>query len=126
MKSYYIPRNYKGEGRILYIFSTKAIIYTAVCVGVGLIFYFLFNLIGLTTVGIVITVLFGLVGFYVATFKVPDLKNFEITKKTGGKKIDDVLKRWIKFKKNKNKIYVYVREKPKKEEEETKDERSKN
>ena len=126
MKSYYIPRNYKGEGRILYIFSTKAIIYTADCVGVGLIFYFLFNLIGLTTVGIVITVLFGLVGFYVATFKVPDLKNFEITKKTGGEKIDDVLKRWIKFKKNKNKIYVYVREKPKKEEEETKDERSKN
>ena len=44
MKSYYIPRNYKGEGRILYIFSTKAIIYTAVGVGIGLIFYFLFNL----------------------------------------------------------------------------------
>ena len=41
MKSYYIPRNYKGEGRILYIFSTKAIIYTAVGVGIGLIFYFL-------------------------------------------------------------------------------------
>ena len=44
MKSYYIPRNYKGEGRILYIFSTKAIIYTAVGVGIGLIFYFLLKL----------------------------------------------------------------------------------
>ena len=41
MQSYYIPRNYKGEGRILYIFSTKAIIYTAVGAGIGLIFYFM-------------------------------------------------------------------------------------
>ena len=42
MKSYYIPRNYRGEGRILYIFTTKALIYNAVGVGVGLIFYFIF------------------------------------------------------------------------------------
>ena len=27
---YQIPRNVKGEGRILYIFSTKALIYTGV------------------------------------------------------------------------------------------------
>ena len=27
---YQIPRNYKGESRILLIFSTKALIYTAV------------------------------------------------------------------------------------------------
>lgn len=94
MKSYYIPRNYKGEGRILYIFSTKAIIYTAVGVGIGLIFYFLFNLIGLTMIGIIIAGFLGLVGFCIATFKVPDMKNFELTKKTGGEKIDDVIKRW--------------------------------
>ena len=108
MKSYYIPRNYKGEGRILYIFSTKAIIYTAVGVGIGLIFYFLFNLIGLTMVGIIIAGLFGLVGFCIATFKVPDMKNFELTKKTGGEKIDDVIKRWILFKKNNNKEVIHA------------------
>ena len=28
MGTYYLPRNTKGEGRILYIFSTKALIYT--------------------------------------------------------------------------------------------------
>lgn len=107
MQSYYIPRNYKGEGRILYIFSTKAIIYTAVGAGIGLIFYFMLNLIGLTTIGIIITALFGGIGFAIATFKVPELKNFEITKKTGGENIDEVIKRWFLFKKKKNRVYVY-------------------
>ena len=124
MKSYNIPRNYKGEGRILYIFSTKAIIYTAVGVGIGLIFYFLFNLIGLTMIGIIIAGFLGLVGFCIATFKVPDMKNFELTKKTGGEKIDDVIKRWILFKKNNNKIYVYMNEDITEDKEEQKNERS--
>lgn len=124
MKSYYIPRNYKGEGRILYIFSTKAIIYTAVGVGIGVIFYFLFNLIGLTMIGIIIAGFLGLVGFCIATFKVPDMKNFELTKKTGGEKIDDVIKRWILFKKNNNKIYVYMNEDITEDKEEQKNERS--
>ena len=101
MQSYYIPRNYKGEGRILYIFSTKAIIYTAIGIALGLIFYFIFNLIGLTTIGIIIAVILGGIGFAIATFKVPELKNFEITKKTGGENIDEVIKRWFLFKKKK-------------------------
>ena len=107
MQSYYIPRNYKGEGRILYIFSTKAIIYTAIGIAIGLLFYFIFNLIGLTTIGIIITIIFGGIGFIIATFKVPELKNFEITKKTGGENIDDVIKRWFLFRKKKNRVYVY-------------------
>ena len=107
MQSYYVPRNYKGEGRILYIFSTKAVIYTAIGVGLGLIFYFIFNLIGLSTIGIIICVILGAIGFVIATFKIPELKNFEITKKTGGENIDDIIKRWIMFKRKKNKIYVY-------------------
>jgi hypothetical protein len=31
---YQIPRSVKGEGRILYIFSTKALIYTAIGAGI--------------------------------------------------------------------------------------------
>lgn len=107
MQSYNIPRNYKGEGRILYIFSTKAIIYTAIGVVIGLLFYFILKLIGLNFLGIVITIIFGGIGFSIATFKVPELKNFEITKKTGGENIDDIIKRWYFFKKKKNKIYIY-------------------
>lgn len=108
MKSYYIPRNYKGEGRILYIFSTKALIYTAVGVGIGLIFYFLFNLLKLTTVGIIIAIFLGFLGFVIGTFKVPEIKKFELSKKNAGENIDEVIKRWIKFKREKNKIYTYI------------------
>ena len=43
MQIYEIPRNYKGEGRILYIFSTKVLIYTSVGAGIGLLFYFIFT-----------------------------------------------------------------------------------
>ena len=115
MNTYNIPRDYKGENRILFIFSTKALIYTVVGAGIGLIFYFIFNMIGLSMVGIAITALFGLIGFAIGTFKMPESNSFEITKKTGGEKIDDVILRWIKFKNNKNRIYVYKKEETKDE-----------
>lgn len=115
MQTYEIPRNYKGESRILYIFSMKALMYTAIGVGIGLIFYFLFNLVGLTVVGIIITAIFGLIGFCIGTFKIPDTKKFKITEKTGGENIDDVIKRAIKFKQKKNRIYVYMKEETKDE-----------
>lgn len=110
MNTYNIPRDYKGENRILFVFSTKALIYTAVGAGIGSLFYFIFSTIGLTIIGIVIMAIFALIGFAIGTFKVPDTNSFEITRKTGGEKIDDVIVRWIKFKKNKNKIYVYKEE----------------
>ena len=110
MGTYYIPRNVKGEGRILYIFSTKALIYTAISAGVGLVFYYLFGAINLKLIGIIITLIFALVGFCIGTFKIPESPNWEITKKNGGQNIDDIIIRAIKFKMKKNKIYVYERE----------------
>lgn len=110
MQTYEIPRNYKGEGRILYIFSTKALIFTAIGAAIGLIPYFILQLIGLNMVGIIIVILFGAIGFSIATFKIPELKKFEITKSIGGESIEEVIKRWIKFQKKKNKIYVYMKE----------------
>ena len=115
MQTHEIPRNYKGEGRILYIFSTKGLIYTCVGAAIGLVFYFIFKLLGLSVLGIIITVIFAAIVFAIGTFKVPESNAFDITRKTGGENIDDVIVRWIKFKKNGNKIYVY------KPEEETKD-----
>lgn len=115
MGTYYIPRNVKGEGRILYVFSTKALIYTAAFAAVGLLFYFLFTLLGLKIVGIVITAIFALIGFSIATFKIPETQNWEMTRKNGGQNIDDVIMRAIKFKMRKNKIYVYEREEKKNE-----------
>lgn len=116
MQTYEIPRDYKGEGRILYIFSTKGLIYTCVGAGIGLIFYLVFKILGMSMVGLIITAIFAAIGFAIGTLKMPETTAFQITKKTGGENIDDVILRWIKFKKNGNKVYIY------KTEEETKDE----
>ncbi|MCI8641737.1 MAG: hypothetical protein HFJ59_07750 [Clostridia bacterium] len=116
MQTHEIPRNYKGEGRILYIFSTKGLIYTAVGTGFGLIFYFIFKTLGFSMIGIISTLICGAIGYAVGTLKVPENSSLEISKKAGGESIDDVIKRWIKFKKNGNRVYIY------KIEEDTKDE----
>lgn len=115
MGTYNIPRNVKGEGRILFIFSTKALIYSGAGALVGGIFYILFNILGLTIVGIVAVVICALIGFCIGTFKVPNIERFEMTNKTGGEAIDEVIKRAIKFKMKKDKLYVYTKEEEKDE-----------
>ena len=115
MGTYYIPRNVKGEGRILFIFSKKALIYTTIGAGIGLLFYFIFaSLLGWIWVGIGAVVLFAAVGFGIGTFKIPNINKFELTRQTGGENIDDIILRAIQFKRKK-KIYIN-------EEEDTKDE----
>ena len=123
MGTYNLPRNVKGEGRILFIFSAKALICTAIGGAIGLVFYLIFSLLSMGVVGIVFIVIFALIGFIIGTFKVPDSNNFNITRSTGGENIDDVIIRAIKFKMQKNRIYVYeTRDKENLEKEETKDE----
>ena len=74
MGTYNVPRNVKGEGRILFIFSTKALIYSGIGALIGGIFYIIFNLLGLTLVGIAVVVVFALIGFVIGTFKVPNIE----------------------------------------------------
>ena len=106
---YQIPRNVKGEGRILYIFSTKALIYTGIGALIGLIIAWILGIVGLSFFRYIFLILFAVIGYVIATFKIPNTSAFEFTKKTGGENIDDVTRRWLKFKfKNKNKIYVYT------------------
>ncbi len=112
MGTYNLPRNVKGEGRILFIFTGKSMIYTAVAGGIGLLlFYSTFSMMNLKMVGIAITVIFALIGFVIGTVKVPNIEKFEFSRKTGGENIDDVIKRAIKFKTKGKKIYVYEEEK---------------
>ena len=110
MGTYNLPRNVKGEGRILFIFSTKSLITTCIGGAVGLVFYVIFKLLGLTMVGIVITLILSLIGYVIGMFKIPDNNGLELTRKTGGENIDDVIIRYIKFKKNNKKLYVYTKE----------------
>ncbi len=109
--AYQIPRNVKGEGRILFIFSKKGLIFTVAGGVIGFFLFWIFSTLGLTVVGIIFFLLFAVIGFGIGTLKVPNTSAFEITKKTGGENLDDVIFRWLKFKfKNKKKIYVYTEE----------------
>lgn len=116
MGMYEIPRNTKGEGRILYIFSTKALIYTVAGILIGFVFKWLLGLIGgaatsaagvLNGIGIALIILFGLIGFILGTFKVPQIDKFEITKKAAGVNLDTVVKEYIRFNLKKDKYYTY-------------------
>ena len=107
MGTYYLPRNVKGEGRILFIFTTKSLIWTVAAAAVGLLFYFIFSLLNMKMVGIVFVAIFALSGFAIGSLKMPELGKFEFSKKTGGENIDDIIKRAIKFKTSGKKIYVY-------------------
>lgn len=115
MGPYYIPRNVKDEGRILFIFTGKSMIYTAVGAGIGFVFNLILSAFGAGLIGLIIIGLFALIGYGIGTFKMPNIGSFAFTKKVGGEAIDEVILRAIKFRKAKNRIYVY-------EEEETKDE----
>ena len=107
---YNIPRSYKGENKILFIFSMKSFIYTAIGGLIGIFFYYILSLLTLGTLGLFIIILFAFIGFAIGTFKVPEIDNFEFAKKVGGESIDDVILRYIKFKQKNNKIYVYKEE----------------
>lgn len=108
MGSYYIPSNkLKGEGRILYIFTTKSLIYTAAGGLIGLVFYLIFSILGLGTIGIIIMAALALVGYGIGTIKFPTSGNSKISKNVGGDSIDEVIMNYIKFKKNK-KVYTYA------------------
>ena len=116
MGTYQIPRNTKGEGRLFYIFSTKALIYTISGVIIGVIIRafltFLGSLFGISTgifstIGIILIVLLAVIGFVIGTFSVPKNDRFEITRKAGGIKLDKFILNSIKFKIKKNKLYVF-------------------
>ena len=87
MGTYYIPRNYRGESRILYIFTVKSLITTAVGAMVGSLFWIIFRLMNLNAVGIIIMAFFAFIGFAVGALKIPTIVAFPITKKIGGEPI---------------------------------------
>ena len=109
MGTYQIPRNYRGESRILYIFSIKSLITTAIGAMFGSIFFLIFNLLNMTFVGIIITAFFALIGFIIGAVKIPTIVAFPITKRIGGEPVGEIIFRYIKFKRNR-KMYTYTKE----------------
>ncbi|MBQ7409999.1 MAG: hypothetical protein IJW20_01280 [Clostridia bacterium] len=109
MGTYYIPRNYRGESRILYIFTIKSLITTAVGAGLGAIFFAIFSMVNLKVVGIILMAIFAFIGYAIGALKIPTIVAFPITKKIGGEPIGEIILRYMKFKKNR-KMYVYTKE----------------
>ena len=106
MGTYYIPRNYKGETRILYIFSIKSLITTAIGAAIGAVFFGLFSMLALKKVGIAIMAIFAVIGYIIGAVKIPTIVSIPVTKKIGGEPISEIIIRYFKFKK-KRKIYTY-------------------
>lgn len=109
MGTYYIPRNYRGESRILYIFTVKSLITTAIGALFGSIFFFIFKAVGMTVVGAIIMGVFAFLGFAIGALKIPTVVGIPITKKIGGEPIGEIILRYVKFKKNR-KMYTYTKE----------------
>lgn len=110
MGTYYVPRNTKGEGRILYIFSTKALIYTTIGAMIGFPLYLVFSAMKLTIPGIVSVAVLAVIGFCIGTFKIPDSNGTKFTRNAGGLPIDEVIKKAVLFRANKRNVYQYAEE----------------
>lgn len=113
MGTYNVPRNVKGESKILFIFSRKSFIYTGIGAALGLPFYLIFAIFNLHIPGIIAMFIVALIGFSIGTFKIPEIGILKATRTIGGEKIDDIIVRLFKFKQKKNKIYVYTKEEEK-------------
>lgn len=109
MGTYQIPRNYRGETRLLVIFTVKSLITTLVGAGVGAIFFLIFTIIGLKNVGLIVLGIFALIGYIIGAFKIPTIVGIPVTKKIGGESIYEIILRYIKFNKNR-KIYTNTKE----------------
>lgn len=106
--SYMIPRNTKGEGKILMIFSRKSFLWTLGFATTGLFtIYPICAVLGYSFVGLIGTLILAVIGFIISSCKMPNSQNFEIFRKTGGEDMDEILLRLLKFKKRGKRIYLY-------------------
>jgi hypothetical protein len=107
MGTYYIPRNYKGETRFLYIFTIKSLITTAIGAAVGSIFLLIFSVLQMKMIGMIIMAVFAVIGYMIGAIKIPTIVSIPITKKIGGEPLSEIIIRYIKFKKTR-KMYSYT------------------
>lgn len=107
-RSYYVPRNAKGESRILYIFTIKSFLTTLAGGLVGVIAYFISKtFIEISTLSMIFIVLpFAVIGFGIGALTIPDIPAMGPLQKAGGENVMDILVRLITFT-GKKKLYIY-------------------
>lgn len=107
MGSYAIPNNkLKGEGRILLIFTTKSLIYTAIGALLGTPIYVILSILGQKTIGMILIALMAILGYLVATVKFPST-NGKVGRYLAGDTVDEIIIKYIKFRKSR-KVYSYA------------------
>lgn len=107
-RSYYVPRSVKGESRLLVIFTVKSFIFT-IAFGLigGFMWYLGSSLFGMGLVGgIIVTGIFGGLGYLIGAAKIPDSPLMGPFQKAGGEYLSDIILRFITFK-GRKKIYLY-------------------
>ncbi|MBE5805557.1 MAG: hypothetical protein E7313_02405 [Clostridiales bacterium] len=109
MATHYIPKDLKGETRILMIFTVKSLMTTAIFGAIGGLIYFIFSMLGMKVVGVVVFLLLAALGYAFGTVKIPKITGVNFTKNIEGDSLDEVFIRYMKFKTNK-KIYTYTKE----------------
>ena len=106
-KTYYVPRSVKGETRLLYIFSIKSFISTVAFGLIGAGIWYIGSLIGMGLIaGLIVTIIFGAIGFCFGTLKIPDIPIMGKFRKAGGESLSDISFRFLTFGRKK-KIYLY-------------------
>lgn len=103
---YSVPRNVKGETRLFVIFSIRSLVYTVMFAGVGFVFNIIFSAIGLKPLGIAIMILLGIIGYVIASFKIPDTPLVGKFRKASGEMIWEILISTLLFARKK-KLYIY-------------------
>lgn len=105
-KSYEIPRNVKGESRILYVFSVKSLLTTAGGLAFGVVFYFILSLVGLKSVGFITMIILGVIGYLIGALTIPDVPFLGPIRKASGESVLNILIRAVTFPKRK-KLFIY-------------------
>ena len=107
--TYFVPRNVKGESRILYIFTMKSFIFTLVAGVIGVLIWMGFKAItgieNLVTMLVFIGVFAG-IGYLIGALKIPDSPLMGPFRKAGGEYVSDIIGRFFTFGFRK-KIYLY-------------------
>lgn len=106
-----IPVDSKSETRLLVIFSLRALATTAIGLMLGLIIGIVFSIFFSSTQSkFIFAAVFGVIGFLIGTFKIPEINKIPITKEVSGMYVYEAVFAYMKFK-SRRKLYVYSKTK---------------
>lgn len=105
-RTYTVPRDAKGESRILYIFTVKSMITSVIGAIIGVVPYVILTIAGQGFAAFISVIVCAVIGYLAGIMTIPDTPLLGNLRKAGGEKVTDIIIRAITFK-NRRKIYIY-------------------